>query len=220
MRSYLNGRLYSVTVSKEMFLACSYPWKCLLFWLQRAVFQESTTSTAVSMDTFNTQRWFMSKNRISAETCLPIRFLEKPTCHNIVTCTPIVRQRVVNKLPRTLDKQSVARLLNNRGGRGFCVVRSAQQWKQRGYAARCQATPLETLFILNSREAAFSLWSVPKAYKRSECSEIEFSRKRAERIETRSTGKYRRSVCEDFECEIRVEDFMHAVEQWYWECVI
>jgi hypothetical protein len=26
--------------------------------------------------TFNTQRWFASKNRISAETCLPIRFLE------------------------------------------------------------------------------------------------------------------------------------------------
>jgi hypothetical protein len=33
--------------------------------------------------------------------------------------------------------QLVARLVNNRGGCGFCVVRSAQQWKQRVYAARC-----------------------------------------------------------------------------------
>jgi hypothetical protein len=41
IRSYLNGRLYvlySVTVFKEMFIAYSYPWKCLLSPPQRAVF--------------------------------------------------------------------------------------------------------------------------------------------------------------------------------------
>jgi hypothetical protein len=32
---------------------------------------------------FNTQRWFVSKDRISAETCLPVRFAETPTCHII-----------------------------------------------------------------------------------------------------------------------------------------
>jgi hypothetical protein len=52
-----------------MFLTCSYPW-------QQSGFQESTPFIFVSMDTFNTQRWFVSNNRISAETCLPSRFLE------------------------------------------------------------------------------------------------------------------------------------------------
>jgi hypothetical protein len=32
---------------------------------------------------FNTQQWFVSKNHISVATCLPIRFLETPTRHNI-----------------------------------------------------------------------------------------------------------------------------------------
>jgi hypothetical protein len=31
----------------------------------------------------NTQRWFVSTNRISVPTCLPVRFLETPTCHTI-----------------------------------------------------------------------------------------------------------------------------------------
>jgi hypothetical protein len=31
----------------------------------------------------NTQWWFMVTNRISVATCLPVRFLETPTCHNI-----------------------------------------------------------------------------------------------------------------------------------------
>jgi hypothetical protein len=64
--------------------------------------------------------------------------------YDIVTCRPIARQRVLNKLPQrqSLEKQSVARLLNNRGGCDFCVVCSAQQWKQRGYAACWQATHL------------------------------------------------------------------------------
>jgi hypothetical protein len=35
-----------------MFVACSYPWTRLLLPPQRAVFQESTTSIHVSMDTF------------------------------------------------------------------------------------------------------------------------------------------------------------------------
>jgi hypothetical protein len=50
-----------------------------------------------------------------------------------ITCMPIAKQRVVHELPRrqTRDTQSNARLLNNRGGCGFRVVRSAQQWKQR-----------------------------------------------------------------------------------------
>jgi hypothetical protein len=43
---------------------------------------------------------------------------------------------------------------------------------------------------------------VHSAYKRSECSDIKFSRKPEERIETRSTGEYRRSVYEDFACAV------------------
>jgi hypothetical protein len=35
------------------------------------------------MVTFDTQRWFVSKNRISTEKCLPIGFIETPTCHNM-----------------------------------------------------------------------------------------------------------------------------------------
>jgi hypothetical protein len=53
----LRGNVYyfrsNALVSKSLQLPFSYPWTRL----------------------FNTQRWFVSKNRISAETCLPIRFL-------------------------------------------------------------------------------------------------------------------------------------------------
>jgi hypothetical protein len=55
-------------------------------------------------------------------------------------------------------------------------------------------------------EDVFSMWSVPKAYQKSE-----FSRKLGERIETKSTGEYRRSAYEDIACEL--EDFMCAVIQ-------
>jgi hypothetical protein len=61
-------------LSKSLHLSFSYPWTPLLIPQQQAAFQES--SILVSMDTFNTQRWFVSKNRISAGTCLPTRFLE------------------------------------------------------------------------------------------------------------------------------------------------
>jgi hypothetical protein len=37
-------------------------------------------------------------------------------------------------------------------------------------------------------EAVFSVWSMPKTYKRSEFGVVKFSRKLEERIETRSTG--------------------------------
>jgi hypothetical protein len=44
---------------------------------QRSGFQESTTSICVALETF------VFKNRISAATCLPFRFLETPTCLSI-----------------------------------------------------------------------------------------------------------------------------------------
>jgi hypothetical protein len=50
--NYLHGRLYRLAVSQEMSVAWSYPWTRLLVPQQRAVFQESTTSIPVSMDTF------------------------------------------------------------------------------------------------------------------------------------------------------------------------
>jgi hypothetical protein len=46
--------LSNALVSKSLQLPFSDPWTHL----------------------FNTQRWFLSKNHISEETCLPIRFLE------------------------------------------------------------------------------------------------------------------------------------------------
>jgi hypothetical protein len=46
--------LSNALVSKSLQLPFSYPWTHL----------------------FNTQLWFVSKNRISIETCLPVRFLE------------------------------------------------------------------------------------------------------------------------------------------------
>jgi hypothetical protein len=47
----------------------------------------------------------------------------------IVTCTPIARQRVGKRVPakKNSDKESVARLRNNRGCRVFYVVRAKQQ---------------------------------------------------------------------------------------------
>jgi hypothetical protein len=61
-RSLLLGRIHGHAwwsrsndlVSNRLQLPFSYPWTRF----------------------FNTQRWFVFKNRISAETCLPIRFLE------------------------------------------------------------------------------------------------------------------------------------------------
>jgi hypothetical protein len=60
-----------------MFVAWSYPWTRLLVPQQRTGFQEYNFHTRIHGQVlFNTQRWFVSKNRISADTCLPIRFLE------------------------------------------------------------------------------------------------------------------------------------------------
>jgi hypothetical protein len=56
------------------------------------------------------------------------------------------------------------------------------------------------------------------AYKSEKNSEAEVSRKLEELVETRSTEEYRRSACEEFAYEI--EDFMCAIVQWDWECVI
>jgi hypothetical protein len=47
---------------------------------------------------------------------------------------------------------------------------------------------------------------VQSAYtcKRSECSDIQFSRDLAERIRTRRTEEYRRSVCEDLKYDLKI----------------
>jgi hypothetical protein len=69
--SYLAGRLYSVAVSEEMFVACSYLWRRLWIPQQRDVFQEPTNFLLVSMDTpvvSTATSWFVFKNRISADT--------------------------------------------------------------------------------------------------------------------------------------------------------
>jgi hypothetical protein len=64
---FLSGhRLYSTVVS---FVASSYPWKRPLVLQRRSGFQESATSIPISMDTLNTQWWFMTKNHISIEMC-------------------------------------------------------------------------------------------------------------------------------------------------------
>jgi hypothetical protein len=100
MRSYLNGSLYSPAYPRKISVACAYPRKCLslarsndlvsnslqipfaypwtslLLSQKGSGFQESTPFTGISMDTFNTQRLSVCKNRISAETSLPVRFLE------------------------------------------------------------------------------------------------------------------------------------------------
>jgi hypothetical protein len=44
---------------------------------------------------------------------------------------------------------------------------------------------------------------VQSAYKRSECSDIQFSRKLAERMGTRSTEEYRRSACGDLTFDLK-----------------
>jgi hypothetical protein len=46
-------------------------------------FLESTSFIFISQETRSVTDWFVFKNRISAATCLPIRFLGTPTCHNI-----------------------------------------------------------------------------------------------------------------------------------------
>jgi hypothetical protein len=56
--SYLNGRLYSVSLSYNIFVDYSYPWTRLLIPQQRAGFQQSIS--------------FMF---VSQETCLPTRSL-------------------------------------------------------------------------------------------------------------------------------------------------
>jgi hypothetical protein len=52
-----------------MFVARLYPWARLLIpWLTTSILYPWARL-------FSTQRWFVSENRISAETCFPIRFL-------------------------------------------------------------------------------------------------------------------------------------------------
>jgi hypothetical protein len=70
-----------------MFVACSYPWKYLLIPQQQSDPHKSAPFIFISMDMFNTQWWFVSKDCISVETRLPIRFLETAymSQHEIVT---------------------------------------------------------------------------------------------------------------------------------------
>jgi hypothetical protein len=71
----LHGNLCTELVSRN-----PPSWKLVLLSQQRSCFQKPTTSYPWTR-LFNTQGWFVSKNRISAATCLPIRFLETSTCH-------------------------------------------------------------------------------------------------------------------------------------------
>jgi hypothetical protein len=100
-RCFLQDRLYSLTVSMEnvcclflsteSFVGCSFTRK-LLYWvsLWESTSMETRVTCAATLwfpkvynfhfsypwtRLVNTQQWFVSENRISAETCLPIRFL-------------------------------------------------------------------------------------------------------------------------------------------------
>jgi hypothetical protein len=48
-------------------------------WFPRLHFSFSYPWTRL----FNTQRWFVFTNHIFAATCLSVRLLERPTCHNM-----------------------------------------------------------------------------------------------------------------------------------------
>jgi hypothetical protein len=57
LRSYLNSRLYSVSVPYEIFVDHSYPWTCLLIPQQRVAFQRSTSFIVVSQETCSSTRF-------------------------------------------------------------------------------------------------------------------------------------------------------------------
>jgi hypothetical protein len=76
--SYLNGNLYSLAYPRKMFVAFACPRKCSLLARSNDLVSKSLQFPFAYpwRSLFNTQRWFVCKNRISAEKCLPIRFLE------------------------------------------------------------------------------------------------------------------------------------------------
>jgi hypothetical protein len=117
MNSSLHGRLYSLAVgslfvSAETFIESSLTRKRVLYWVVLRNPPPLLHGTCVNFIVtlwfprlhlsfsyhgerlFNTQRWFMSTNRISAVTCLPVRLLETSTCHNILNSRPLFYQYI------------------------------------------------------------------------------------------------------------------------------
>jgi hypothetical protein len=76
--------LYNLAYPWKMFAVCEYPRKCLLLARSNGLVSKILqTSNYITMDMFNTWRWFVFKNSATVAACLPIRFLEKLTCSNI-----------------------------------------------------------------------------------------------------------------------------------------
>jgi hypothetical protein len=95
LRKTLSGFVYTETCLMSCSLRIHLHGNVWYFRSNALVSKSLQLPIFVSMDTFNTQRWFLSKNRISAETCLQIRFQGTANMSQyVITADPRVQARV------------------------------------------------------------------------------------------------------------------------------
>jgi hypothetical protein len=70
-------------------------------------------SVPLSMDTFNTQRYFVSKNHMSMESCFPVRFVETPTCPSTFSLKTLSCFECVKTTSKSSCKRLKCKFLSN-----------------------------------------------------------------------------------------------------------